>query len=153
MIYNEKNADVTKQEGYVIAHCISIDCAMGAGVVVPICNKHTMLRTACHSYVYNNYVTPGDIYRYEDNKGVVYNMFTKQYCYQHAGDGMTNEQYLDYLKSALMNIKQSMQTNNETKLAMPRIGCGLDRCDWNEVSEIIKNVFNDTDIEILICIK
>ena len=37
------------------------------------------------------------------------------------------------------------------KIAMPVIGCGLDRLDWSKVSDIIKDVFSDTDIEILVC--
>lgn len=39
------------------------------------------------------------------------------------------------------------------KVAMPVIGCGLDRLQWNKVSEIIKDVFQYEDIEILVCIK
>jgi O-acetyl-ADP-ribose deacetylase (regulator of RNase III) len=38
-----------------------------------------------------------------------------------------------------------------TKIAMPIIGCGLDRLQWDRVSEIIKEVFKNTDIEILVC--
>ena len=31
---------------------------------------------------------------------------------------------------------------------MPRIGCGLDRLRWKKVREIIKSIFQDTDLEI-----
>ena len=41
--------------------------------------------------------------------------------------------------------------NNINKIAMPLIGCGLDRLKWNRVSQMIKDIFNDTDIEIVIC--
>jgi hypothetical protein len=34
---------------------------------------------------------------------------------------------------------------------MPVIGCGLDRLNWADVSEQIKSVFTDTDVEILVC--
>lgn len=34
---------------------------------------------------------------------------------------------------------------------MPVIGCGLDRLNWNDVSEQIKDVFADMDVEILVC--
>ena len=44
-----------------------------------------------------------------------------------------------------------MDFNATTKLAMPKIGCGLDRLDWDEVYDIICEVFEDTDVEILIC--
>ena len=37
------------------------------------------------------------------------------------------------------------------KIAMPTIGCGLDRLEWNKVSDIIKEVFSEMSIEILIC--
>lgn len=39
------------------------------------------------------------------------------------------------------------------KLAMPRIGCGLDRLEWAKVKKIIKATFANTDVEILVCIK
>lgn len=34
---------------------------------------------------------------------------------------------------------------------MPVIGCGLDRLNLTDVSEQIKNVFADTDVDILVC--
>lgn len=37
------------------------------------------------------------------------------------------------------------------KIAMPKIGSGLE-LQWNKVSEIIQEVFKDTDIEILVCV-
>ena len=36
-------------------------------------------------------------------------------------------------------------------LAMPKIGCGLDKLHWNKVKKNIENIFNDLDIEIVIC--
>ena len=38
------------------------------------------------------------------------------------------------------------------KLAMPKIGCGLDRCSWMEVESIILDVFDGTDIDITVCV-
>ena len=38
------------------------------------------------------------------------------------------------------------------KLAMPKIASGLDRLDWDKVSSIIREVFRDADIEIMVCI-
>lgn len=34
------------------------------------------------------------------------------------------------------------------KLAMPKIGCGLDRLNWDDVSYLIQDIFKDIDIEI-----
>jgi len=48
-------------------------------------------------------------------------------------------------------MKQICLENNIKKIAMPVIGCGLDRLNWNDVSEQIKDVFADMDVEILVC--
>jgi O-acetyl-ADP-ribose deacetylase (regulator of RNase III) len=41
--------------------------------------------------------------------------------------------------------------NHINKVAMPRIACGLDKCNFDDVRKIIKEVFEDTDVEILVC--
>jgi O-acetyl-ADP-ribose deacetylase (regulator of RNase III) len=33
-------------------------------------------------------------------------------------------------------------------LALPRLGCGLDRLEWEHVKAVIVNVFKDTQIHI-----
>ena len=48
-------------------------------------------------------------------------------------------------------MRDQCENLNITKLAMPKIGSGLDRLDWEKVKEIIQDVFDDSDIEILIC--
>ena len=45
-----------------------------------------------------------------------------------------------------------MVQKNKKTLAMPKIGCGLDRCSWEDVEQIIKDVFNDTDIKVIVCV-
>lgn len=154
MRYREMRADVTKlNKEFVICHCISVDCAMGAGVVVPIKNKHKGLKQACLKYVEEK--TQGNVlgttFRYEDEKGVCYNMFSKRWVRDNAinlGHGI----YLKNLKNCLENLKTQMIQRNEKYLAMPKIGSGLDRCDWKDVKKIIKDVFSDTDISILVCL-
>ena len=37
------------------------------------------------------------------------------------------------------------------KMAMPKIGSGRDRLNWSVVYNIINEVFEDMDIEIVIC--
>ena len=55
------------------------------------------------------------------------------------------------MKLSLEKMKQICLENNIKKIAMPIIGCGLDKLKWEDVSEQIKNIFFNTDIEILVC--
>ncbi len=47
-------------------------------------------------------------------------------------------------------MKQHCEEHGVKKLAMPRIGCGLDRLDWNKVRLMIKEIFKETYIEVTI---
>lgn len=40
---------------------------------------------------------------------------------------------------------------NVNKIAMPKIGCGLDKQNWSDIKPLIEKVFGDTDIEIVVC--
>lgn len=69
---------------------------------------------------------------------------------------ITKERYFEKpsiitMRIALQNMKEICLLNGITKLAMPKIGCGLDRLQWNVVKQNIESIFADTDIEILVC--
>ena len=48
-------------------------------------------------------------------------------------------------------MKEYLDFIGATKLAMPKIASGLDRLEWTKVYDIICEVFEDMDIEIVIC--
>lgn len=54
------------------------------------------------------------------------------------------------LESSLIAMRNICVEEKVQHLAMPRIGCGLDRLDWRRVSELIQQVFLDTDLTITI---
>lgn len=47
-------------------------------------------------------------------------------------------------------MKKQCEELGITKLAMPGIGSGLDKLDWVKVEDMIKDVFGDMDIEIVV---
>ena len=55
------------------------------------------------------------------------------------------------VENALTEMKRICLRENIDKIAMPTIGAGLDRLFWDEVAGKIKEVFADTDIEIMVC--
>ena len=57
------------------------------------------------------------------------------------------------LEASLISMRDLCIKNNVDQLAMPRIGCGLDKLQWLQVSELIQRVFKQVDIEITIYVK
>jgi hypothetical protein len=59
---------------------------------------------------------------------------------------------LDYLShGSLEMMKEYLDFLGATKLAMPKIASGLDKLSWDNVYDIICEVFEDMDIDIVIC--
>ena len=155
MTLEVKNQDLMLvDDKYVICHCISADCAMGKGVVIPIIKKYIGVKEACKEFVKSiSEKTPvGCSFRYTCEAGTVYNLFTKSSFRHNTGYGIAVEQYHKQLGGCLEDMKIQMLSYGEKYLAMPKIACGLDKCKWEDVEQVICDIFQDTEIEILVCI-
>ena len=125
-------------QGYYLAHCISADFALGAGIAKTFDEVYDMrfkLFREYGGYIYND----GDALLIDN----VFNLVTKPRCY--------HKPRYEAVRKALETMRDIMDMNATTKLAMPKIAAGLDRLDWDEVYDIICEVFENTSVEILIC--
>ena len=143
MIMYEVQQDLfTVPQGYYLAHCISGDYTLGKGIAKTFDEVYNMRYKLHRQYP----IPDGEKFAIigwallVDN---VFNLVTKG-MYYHKPTYTT-------LRDALLDMKEQCLTLNVKKLAMPMIGCGLDRLDWTEVRQLITEVFQDTDIEIMIC--
>lgn len=149
MVYHEEEMDLfDAPEDYYLVHCISADFALGAGIALEFERRFGLREKLKETY--NGYTDFWDIVdpnKYGDciRIGRVMNMVTKRKCY--------DKPKYDALYAALRIMKKLCSQYRIKKLAMPKIGCGLDGLRWNIVSRLIKKTFEDTDIEILICVK
>lgn len=128
-------------QGYYLAHCISGDYALGAGIAKQFEAVYSMRRKLCKKYpVYigKEYQQIGKALLVDN----VFNLVTKS-CYYM-------KPTYDTLIAALMDMKRQCLKEDITNIAMPRIGCGLDGLSWDKVQEYIQVTFSDTDINIRI---
>lgn len=156
MLLNIVRQDITKLSGNcVICHCISADAAMGAGVALALVRKYPDLKPTVQSVLKTTHsdTLVGHVVFYADSYShtLVANMVTKQ-NYWDKSTTMPSGHYLKNLKECLENVRNVMDGLNEKKLAMPKIGCGLDRCNWGDVLQLIDEVFGNSDMEIAVCV-
>lgn len=143
MIIREEKRDLfTVPQGYYLAHCISGDYAFGAGIAVQFVEVYNM-RYKLHS----QYPIPNSEKFANVGKALlvdnVFNLVTKARCF--------HKPTYDSLYDTLVDMKDQCEEWDITKIAIPYIGCGLDRLEWDKVRDIIEDVFEDTDVEILVC--
>jgi O-acetyl-ADP-ribose deacetylase (regulator of RNase III) len=58
--------------------------------------------------------------------------------------------FFDDLVSSLQRMRDHCAEHNVKHLAMPRIGCGLDRLEWRDVKPKIEEIFSGLDISITV---
>jgi len=129
--------DVDKD--YALAHCVGNDFLMGAGIAVEFKKR----------YENQNWLI-------DNSRGVgtalllsaplierdVFYLVTKPYS------KTSKPTYADIEKS-LKDMFHQAREKKIKKIAMPKIGCGLDGKSWRVVRELIKEC--QGDIDILIC--
>jgi hypothetical protein len=126
-------------QGYYLAHCISADFALGAGIAKAFDSVYNMRFKLFRQYP--DYEYQGGDALLIDN---TFNLVTKQKCW--------HKPTYDSLREALEMMKEQLDFLGATKLAIPMLGCGLDKLQWAQVEDIIKDVFSDTDVDIVVCV-
>lgn len=156
MTIREEQGDVFELANtHYLVHCISADFALGKGIAKEIDKRYDMreqllarkdphlagLAPSQQEYLMAG--NPNCI-----SIGGVINLITKKNYYDKPTYGTLRaalynmRHYLDYMKKTGVPI---------TQLAMPRIGCGLDKLEWPKVKAIIEEVFapyDDLEIEV-----
>lgn len=144
MTINEINGDLFRvPQGYYLAHCISGDYALGAGIAKKFDAEYNMRFKLFKDYAIPDGEKSANVGRalLIDN---VFNLVTKERCF--------HKPTYDTLYDTLVDMREQCEDFDITRLAMPLIGCGLDKLEWDKVKDVIEDVFENTNIEILICI-
>ena len=140
MTITVENKDLfTVPQGYYLAHCISADFALGAGIAKVFDNVYNM-RYKLFKF-YDNYEYRSGDALLVDN---VFNLVTKPKCY--------HKPTYQSLRESLEVMKEIMEDCAIDKLAIPMLGCGLDKLQWTQVTDIIADVFYNTNIDIMVCV-
>ena len=147
MIYSEIKGDLFDVgPEYYLVHCISADFKMGAGIA------KTFADLGCRKELFQLYPD----YNWNDDRHALWTHLPYP-NYKGAIHLVTKERY--FHKPNYLSLTTALKDMNRTwlcmdpdvKLAMPKIGCGLDKLEWDKVKGIIFDVFENTDVEILVC--
>ena len=135
--YSEVYDDILQSKDS-IAHCISADFKLGAGVARGI--KRRFPSTYPNREAIDKKVLwPQCI---SDPGCFVYHLITKARYY--------HKPTYTALRTSLEALRSHAETNGITNIILPRVGCGLDRLDSNKLKALINDVSRSSKIRIIV---
>jgi len=120
---------------FALAHCVAQDFRMGSGIAVKFKEEFK----GVGELLDQNVIVGGCAHLQRNNRYIFY-LVTKEVS--------IGKPTYDTLRASLRTMRSKCLRFGVKKLAMPRIGCGLDKLDWSRVKSSINEIFNDTGIEI-----
>lgn len=131
---------------YSLGHCVSYDCKMGKGIALTFRKRYPEMPMLIIKYlnITKTQYPCAISYKIDDDK-YIFNLITKEFYY--------NKPSYNSLRKSLIDLRNKTRTLNVKYLAIPKLGCGLDMLSWKRVSRIIRDVFKDDDIDIIVCYK
>ena len=140
------NGDLLDSNADVIAHQCNARGVMGSGVALAVKTKYPEVFQSYRKFFEEGKLKLGkvDFAKTSDGK-IVANMCGQD---KYGKDG---KQYTDYeaLEKCFDKTVRYMNENGLKTIAFPyKIGCGTGGGDWNVVFKMIKEYFNEFEIEI-----
>ncbi|XP_019528773.3 ADP-ribose glycohydrolase OARD1 isoform X1 [Aedes albopictus] len=121
-----------------LAHCVAADLKMGGGIAVKF--KQVFKQV---DELKAQKVAVGGVAVLKDGERFVYYLVTKR--------GSMDKPTYDDLTKSLEAMRKHMDENGAKKLAIPRIGCGIDGLEWSKVKGILNSTFGqEKDVDIVV---
>jgi len=116
-----------------LAHCVSKDLKMGAGIAVIFKKKFGQVE----ELMSQNPQVGGLVLLKEEDRTIFYLVTKEKYWYKPTYKS---------LESSLVALNKELEKRNINKLSIPRIGCGLDGLNWEKVKIIIQKTLPKIEV-------
>ncbi|EDW73118.2 uncharacterized protein Dwil_GK17372 [Drosophila willistoni] len=123
-------------DNFALVHSVSADFAMCAGINLQFRCKFGQVDDLKKQGKHT-----GNVAVLEQGGRYIYNLVTKERSHEKCT--------YTALYYALLAMREHMREHNVTKLAIPRLGCGIDRLDWLRVRSLLELVFANDTVDII----
>lgn len=125
------------------AHGCNCAGAMGRGIAVQFKERYPEMYKEYVRRCRTGEFLPGTIYLYEKAGEAVFNLATEKHWRLGAE--------LSFVEQSLKEMMELAHAHGIDRIALPRIGAGLGKLDWDEVKTVINRVAGeDTQVKLLV---
>lgn len=134
--------DLFSAKKCALAHCVSADLEMGKGIALEFRKRFGGLEEL---HAQNPKI--GSVLRLKTPRwegGPLYYLVTKK-LYKH-------KPTLAALQWTLERLRERCEEDKVEELAVPMLGCGLDRLSWDIVKTSIEQAFEGSSVHVIACV-
>ena len=122
-------------EGVALAHCVSADLAMSAGIAVQFVRRWPDIRSGYSRS------EPGSLHVFSSTRGHIFNLITKE--------RFDDKPSLEDFRKSIVALKSKMQALNIKTLAVPELGSGRDRLNLSKVIQVLQSILVEAGIGVI----
>lgn len=126
-------------QGYYLAQGISRDLNFKVGLPALFEKTYNLKEKLAANY--DEEIEIGEVYLIDN----VYSLVVKDSSYDRPDR--------DVLMDTLVELRDQMEEDMVAKLAIPKLCCGRNGLEWDDVKAMISFVFGDSDVQILVCVQ
>lgn len=144
----EVNGSLIDAKEDIIAHGCNCIGGYGAGIAKFMAERFPLSKEEYIKICKDKNFNLGDVQFVENNGKIIANCATQNYYGRYLKmDKDSIEKRYQAIEECLEKIYIKAKKEN-LSVAIPRIGCGRARADWNKVKDIIRKVFKDYPITV-----
>ncbi|KAL4089038.1 hypothetical protein QTP88_024116 [Uroleucon formosanum] len=122
---------------YALGHCVSKDFKMSEGIALEFRRKFGQVDQLLQQ---NKQVM--EISAIKCNERNILYMITK--------DSHQQKSTYETIFYALKNLREYCESNNINKVALPKVGSGYDKLNWEQIHTMLRYIFKNSEIKIMI---
>ena len=123
-----------------IGHCSSADAWMSKGFAQFLSERVPRLRRTCRQA----HLLKDQVFPFRDSSSIryIYNLVTKE---KHS-----DKPDMQTLATTLKSMQSHATMHGVSTIAIPKIGCGLDQMNWQDVVKLLRDIFAYSDTQIVV---
>ena len=139
-----KDGDIFSTPGIsAFAHGCNCAGAMGKGIAIVFKERWPRMFCEYRQRCRNGTFNPGDVFLWEENKELVFNLATQKTWRTKAT--------LEAVAESLATMAEIAEMKGVTEIALPRVGAGLGGLRWEEVKAIMSELGAVRPVNLLVC--
>jgi len=132
--------NIFHSKAQVLVNPVNCVGTMGTGLTLQFRNKFPDMYSDYILICKEKLIRPGHLWLYTKTKPWILNFPTKLHW--------KDPSRLDYVEDGLNYLLDNYKSLGITSIAIPPLGCGLGRLEWNDVGHLMSIILADADMDI-----